>query len=136
MRLNASDKLAANERASSVLAVPGTPSSRTCPSHKRLTSMRSKVASCPTTTRCTSSRRRSPSARTVFRSMGHLLSPSVNAPGGVDHAAGALAARLARLAHLALELGEAQGQAAPLGHPVEPAGGAGEVEAGRRVQRA
>ena len=49
MRPNLSDMAAAKARTSSVLAVPGTPSSSTCPSENRLTSSRSSASSCPTT---------------------------------------------------------------------------------------
>src|SRR5262249_49350571 len=77
MRTNFNESAAANVRASKVLATPGTPSSRTWPSDRRLTSKSSMAASCPTTTLRSSCFSRSPTERIVSRSMQHLPFPAI-----------------------------------------------------------
>src|SRR5262245_11007379 len=78
MRPNLIDMLAANDWASSVLAVPGTPSSRMWPLTRRLVSMRSMTSSCPTTALPTSLRIASVNPRISRTSIGHLPLPSEN----------------------------------------------------------
>ena len=64
----------ARVRTASVLATPGTPSSRTWPRASRPTSIRSTIWSWPTTTRLTSNRVRSRTA--VAPQPAHLVAPS------------------------------------------------------------
>src|SRR5262249_11386244 len=77
MRPNFNERAAANVRANKVLATPGTPSSRTWPSDRRLTSNSSMAASCPTTTLRSCCFSRSPAERIVSRSMQHLPFPAI-----------------------------------------------------------
>src|SRR5579872_1889360 len=80
IRPNCSDRLAANVRAISVLAVPGTPSSRMWPPTRRLVSIRSITSSWPTTALRTSPRMPSAIARMSCTSIDDFPPPSVNVP--------------------------------------------------------
>src|SRR5262245_10213324 len=77
MRPNFSDSAVAKLRASSVLATPGTPSSRICPWDNRPISRRSMAPSWPTTTLRTSPFSRSAMPRIRSRSIQHLLFPTI-----------------------------------------------------------
>src|SRR5215475_15114922 len=77
MRPNFSVSAAAKACASNVLAVPGTPSSRTWPPTRRLVSIRSMASSWPTTAFRTSSRIPSVTARMSWNSINDLPLPSI-----------------------------------------------------------
>src|SRR5712671_3601281 len=76
MRPNLIERLAAKDCASSVLAVPGTPSSRMWPSTSRLVSIRSMTSFCPTTALPTSLRIASVNPRMSWNSINNLPLPS------------------------------------------------------------
>src|ERR1700722_14821126 len=78
MRPNLIDRLAAKHCASSVFAVPGTPSSRMWPLTSRLVSIRSMTSSCPTTALPISLRIVSVKPRISRNSIRHLPLPSKN----------------------------------------------------------
>src|ERR1700722_8048027 len=80
IRPNRSDRLAAKHCASSVLAVPGTPSSRMWPPHSRLVSISSMTSSWPTTALRISLRMPSVIAETSRNSIEHVLLPAMNRP--------------------------------------------------------
>src|SRR5579862_1119559 len=112
MRPNCKPSVAANAWASSVLAVPGTPSSRMCPPASRLVSIRSMAASWPTIALRTSSLIWSATLRVVAGSTAHLLPPGVDLLG-------------------LLFTGGGRRGPAGLGKPIEQAG---HIQAARRAQ--
>src|SRR5512140_2945900 len=83
-RLNPTPSAAAKARASSVLAVPGTPSTRTCPSERRAVRSRSRAASCPITTLWISTLSASTRSRIACSSIGELLPPARDLLSGAD----------------------------------------------------
>src|SRR5262245_47017595 len=98
MRFPSSPRQAANERTSSVLPMPGTPSSSTWPSaSSAIVSMRSS-SDCPITTRPTSRSRLSHSARTCSESMDHPPMPVLDGAGQLEHRS--RGAEIAALDHL------------------------------------
>src|SRR5215470_5823274 len=78
MRPNCRRRPAPNARVISVLAVPGTPSSKMCPPTRRLVSMKSMTSSCPTTALRTSPRNPSVIARMSCTSIQDLPLPAMN----------------------------------------------------------
>src|SRR5215510_6817282 len=132
MRLNSSARQLAKARASSVLAVPGTPSSSTWPSESNAAIRSSTASSCPITTRWTCSFRRSATARTSVSSMQDLFAEAVDAAGEREHRRALGAARAVRRDGGVRRGGELAQLVAAL--RAEPAGDP--FEAGRPLERA
>src|SRR6185437_9821188 len=88
MRPNLRSMPAAKEWASSVLAVPGTPSSSTWPPTSRLVSISSTTSSCPTIALRTSVRRFSATFLMSCRSIDYFLFPITDCPRQRDQLGG------------------------------------------------
>src|SRR5262249_56143235 len=120
MRTNFNERAAANVRASKVLATPGTPSSRTWPSDRRLTSNSSMAASCPTTTLRSCCFSRSPTERIVSRSMQHLPFPAIELARNPQHLARVDASVGGRKLGLTAQLSRRALHVAALADPLQP----------------
>src|SRR6516165_1681764 len=120
MRPNCNERPAANARDSSVLAVPGTPSSRTWPPIKRLVSIRSMTASWPTTTLPTSLRIASVIVRMLGTSIDDLSLPLVDVTRQADQARRIASARGAGFSGLTQQIRAIDCHAPRQSHPLEP----------------
>src|SRR5882724_461488 len=120
MRPNFSERAAAKVRASRVLATPGTPSSRTCPSDSRLTSNNSMAASCPITTLRSCCFSCPPTERIVSKSMQHLPFPAIEVACNMQQAAMVRAPGRRRDLGVATQLSRRAPDMARLADPLQP----------------